>query len=197
MAPLHAVPRRCARSRLVALATFAAIGGLAACTSDDGAFPLEPQLTASHEATAASIAAVAQRPFMGSTRGQMVGLGSDPRCPASHPTLMLYRGVGHITHLGLTTIEGSECANLTDPTANTTRYAEWKLTAANGDWIRFAYDPAYVTGAEPPVIYWAAYPVFRSGSGRFENATLDVTWSGGLDLQTFATWSTFEGTIRY
>jgi hypothetical protein len=61
---------------------------------------------------------------------------------------MLYRGVGHITHLGLTTIEGS-------------------------------------------------YPVFRSGSGRFENATLDVTWSGGLDLQTFATWSTFEGTIRY
>jgi hypothetical protein len=188
---------------LVAVAMVCAAIVMIAC--DEGG-PMEPE---------DAVAAVAARshgqpgrpdlPFHGTTAGQLVGMEPAPpgRCPPDLPLLFSYRGEGTATHMGRFTVEGSECAFFDPGDLSTARsgHAEFTLTAANGDELNAGYDAAIVS-PEGPASPWILFHVSSveaiGGTGRFADAEMvDVTWSGGVHLVTFETYSTLDGRISF
>jgi hypothetical protein len=168
--------------------------------------PLEP------ETAVTTLAAQATRatdrpdlPFHGTTAGQLVSMEPAPpgRCPPDLPMLFSYRGEGTATHMGRFTVEGSECAFFDPSDLSTARsgHAEFTLTAANGDELNAGYDAAIVS-PEGPGSPWILFQVpsvqATGGTGRFADAELvDVTWSGGVHLVSFETYSALDGRIAF
>jgi hypothetical protein len=184
----------------ITLPSLALVFSLAAC---DGATPLAPQ-----EPSAESTAVLSRvpsdlkpLPFHGVTAGQLVSMEVAPpgRCPDLLPMLFSYRGAGNATHFGRFAIEGTECAwfDPSDPSTAASGDSEWTFTAANGDALYVSYDET--TGSlEPPWLLWSAEIYATGGTGRFETAELvNVTWSGGVHLVTFETYSTLDGRIEF
>ena len=184
---------------VVALATW-----LASC-GDGG--PLAPAV-----ASPDAMDAVAQegtpaspvRPMHGTTAGMLVGLapGFPDFCPAERPLLVTYQGEGRFTHLGNTSVQGTECLFMDPSNPATAESGEGRfvLTAANGDELRVAYDRTVLEFEAPPSpwVLWSAEIRADGGTGRFANAELvDAAWSGGLNLATYETWSIMDGSIRY
>jgi hypothetical protein len=78
--------------------------------------------------------------------------------------------------------------------------SEWTFTAANGDELYVRYDETTGIRKPPPSpwLLWSAEIYATGGTGRFENAELvEVTWSGGIHLVTFETYSTLDGRIEF
>jgi len=174
-------------------------------TACDGISPVAPQDTLDASAASARVPSdLRPLPFHGITAGQLVSMEIAPsgRCPAHLPLLFTYRGAGNATHFGRFAIEGSECAffDPSDPSTAASGVSEWIFTAANGDELHVSYDET--TGSlEPPPspwLLWSAEIYATGGTGRFETAELvDVTWSGGIHLVTFETFSTLDGRIEF
>lgn len=141
-------------------------------------------------------------PFHGTTRGGVVGVVMDNDCPEETPVLFVMAGEGRFTHLGKTSIYGSECGpeDFFDASVTHTANARFTLTAANGDQIVVAYDGAEIIREMDPIrVGWRAEPEVVYGTGRFADVELiDVIWAGWvLDLTTFAMASEVTGWIRY
>ena len=188
------------------LTTALASPALALClTACDGTSPMSPQETADAAAVSARVPSnLVPLPFHGVTTGQLVGMEIAPpgRCPAYLPLLFTYQGAGNATHFGRFTVEGTECAffDPSDPSTAASGASEWTFTAANGDELYVSYDETTGMSEPPPSpwLLWSAEIYATGGTGRFENAELvEVTWSGGIHLVTFETYSILDGRIEF
>jgi len=177
----------------------------ACCLACDHTSPLAPDSPMDGLTLQADRTVVPQElPFHGSTVGALVGMMPAPegRCPPERPVLLLYQGAGTATHLGKFTVAGSECA-LFDPSNPGTLMSgegQFTFTAANGDQLVLGYDRTSLAFESPtsPRVFWSAPIHAMGGTGRFTNAVLvDVTWSGGANLLTYESWSSFDGWIRF
>jgi len=174
-------------------------------TACDGTSPLAPQKAVQPSvASAGASTDLRPLPFHGVTTGQLVSMEIAPpgRCPESLPMLFTHRGAGSATHFGRFTVEGSECAffDPSDPYTVNSGMSEWTFTAANGDELYVRYDETTGIRKPPPSpwLLWSAEIYATGGTGRFENAELvEVTWSGGIHLVTFETYSTLDGRIEF
>jgi hypothetical protein len=183
--------------------TVLASPALALCiTACDGTSPMSPQEAAEAAPVTARVpTALKPLPFHGVTAGRLVSMVMAPpgRCPEYLPLLFTYEGAGNATHFGRFTVEGDECAyfDSSDPSTAASGVSEWTFTAANGDELYVSYD--VTTGTlELPWLLWSAEIYATGGTGRFETAELvDVTWSGGVHLVTFETYSTLDGRIEF
>lgn len=188
------------------LTTALASPALALClTACDGTSPISPQETVDAAAASARVPSdLKPLPFHGVTTGQLVGMEIAPpgRCPPHLPLLFTYRGAGNATHLGRFTVEGTECAyfDSSNPGSADSGVSEWTFTAANGDELYVSYDETTGSMEPPPSpwLLWSAEIYATGGTGRFETAELvEVTWSGGIHLVTFETYSTLDGRIEF
>jgi hypothetical protein len=127
-------------------------------------------------------------PFKGSLEGVVTR-----RTPLPPPLVsLLTEGTGNATHLGLFTVEIAHVVN----TVARTVTGSYEFTAANGDTLI-----ADVTGQfgptleNPRVLLSVEAATITGGTGRFAGATGSVTVERLLNLDTFLTTVSFEGTI--
>jgi hypothetical protein len=105
---------------------------------------------------------------------------------------LLTEGTGNATHLGRFTVEIAHVVN----TVARTLTGSYEFTAANGDTLI-----ADVTGQfgptleNPRVLLSVETATITGGTGRFAGATGSFTVERLLNLDTFLTTVSFEGTI--
>jgi hypothetical protein len=127
-------------------------------------------------------------PFKGSLEGVVTR-----RTPLTPPLVsLLTEGTGNATHLGQFTVEIAHVVN----TVARTVTGSYEFTAANGDTLI-----ADVTGQfgptleNPRVLLSVETATIAGGTGRFAGATGSFTLERLLNLDTFLTTVSFEGTI--
>ncbi len=127
-------------------------------------------------------------PFKGSLEGVVTR-----RTPLTPPLVsLLTEGTGNATHLGRFTVEIAHVVN----TVARTLTGSYEFTAANGDTLI-----ADVTGQfgptleNPRVLLSVETATITGGTGRFAGATGSFTVERLLNLDTFLTTVSFEGTI--
>jgi hypothetical protein len=127
-------------------------------------------------------------PFKGSLEGVVTR-----RTPLTPPLVsLLTEGTGNATHLGQFTVEIAHVVN----TVARTVTGSYEFTAANGDTLI-----ADVTGQfgptleNPRVLLSVETATITGGTGRFAGATGSFTVERLLNLDTFLTTVSFEGTI--
>ena len=152
--------------------------------------PASPSI-ASSDANATGAGLLAQGheiPFKGSWEGAVTA-----RTPLPPGFLSIsFEGTGNATHLGRFTVEIRIVLNTTDRTLTGT----YEFTAANGDTLI-----ADVTGQfgptleNPRVLLSVETATIKGGTGRFAGASGNFTVERLLNLDTFLTTVSFEGTI--
>ena len=151
--------------------------------------PASPSI-ASSDANATGAGLLAQGhevPFKGSWEGAVTA-----RTPLPPGFLSIsFEGTGNATHLGRFTVEIRIVLNTTDRTLTGT----YEFTAANGDTLTAA-----VTGQSPltpPGVPQTSVETatITGGTGRFASASGSFTAERVVDLATFLTTGSFNGTI--
>lgn len=160
-------------------------------TSPTSALSGGPSIRSSGENATSLIGGVAagkEVPFTGSLEGVVTR-----RTPLTPPLVsLLTEGTGNATHLGQFTVEIAHVVN----TVARTLTGSYEFTAANGDTLI-----ADVTGQfgptpeNPRVLLSVETATITGGTGRFAGATGRFTVERLLNLDTFLTTVSFEGTI--
>ena len=160
-------------------------------TSPTSALSAGPSITSSGENATSLVGGVAggkEVPFTGSLEGVVTR-----RTPLTPPLVsLLTEGTGNATHLGQFTVEIAHVVN----TVARTVTGSYEFTAANGDTLI-----ADVTGQfgptleNPRVLLSVETATIAGGTGRFAGATGSFTLERLLNLDTFLTTVSFEGTI--
>lgn len=150
-----------------------------------------PAITSSGGNATSLVVGLAARtvvPFKGSLEGVVTR-----RTPLTPPLVsLLTEGTGNATHLGRFTVEIAHVVN----TSARTVTGSYEFTAANGDTLA-----ADVTGKfgptleNPRVLLSEENATITGGTGRFAGATGSFTVERFLNLDTFLTTVSFEGTI--
>ena len=100
-------------------------------------------------------------------------------------------GTGNASHLGRFTFRSTA---LVDFAANI-GLATWTFTAANGDTLTATATGSADPPATPPILHVVERAEITGGTGRFAGATGSFTMERYYDIDTGATFGTFEGTI--
>jgi hypothetical protein len=101
-------------------------------------------------------------------------------------------GTCHFSELGKTDFHGVQTINF----AAGTQSGQRTFTAANGDVLRIEHSGTSAP-AGPGLIAFRATAWVVGGTGRFENATGQMTASGIANLVTHSSVANFEGEISY
>ena len=127
-------------------------------------------------------------PFNGSFEGVVTS-----RTPLTPPLVSLVtEGTGNATHLGRFTVEIAHVVN----TVARTVMGSYEFTAANGDTLIADVTGQFGPTAENPrVLLSVETATITGGTGRFAGATGSFTVERLLNLDTFLTTVSFEGTI--
>jgi hypothetical protein len=127
-------------------------------------------------------------PFTGSVEGVVTS-----RTPLTPPLVsLLTEGTGNATHLGRFTVEIAHVVN----TFARTVTGSYEFTAANGDTLIADVTGQFGPTAENPrVLLSVETATITGGTGRFAGATGSFTVERLLNLDTFLTTVSFEGTI--
>jgi hypothetical protein len=127
-------------------------------------------------------------PFKGSLEGVVTR-----RTPLTPPLVsLLTEGTGNATHLGRFTVEIAHVVN----TVARTLTGSYEFTAANGDTlIADVTGPFGPTLENPRVLLSVETATITGGTGRFAGATGSFTVERLLNLDTFLTTVSFDGTI--
>ena len=151
--------------------------------------PASPSI-ASSDANATGAGLLAQGhevPFKGRWEGALTA-----RTPLPPGFLSIsFEGTGNATHLGRFTVEIRIVLNTTDRTLTGT----YEFTAANGDTLTAAFtgqSPLTPPGVPQTSVETAT---ITGGTGRFASASGSFTAERVVDLATFLTTGSFEGTI--
>jgi hypothetical protein len=127
-------------------------------------------------------------PFKGRLEGAVTS-----RTPLTPPLVsLLTEGTGNATHLGRFTVEIAHVVN----TFTRTVTGSYEFTAANGDTLIADVTGQFGPTAENPrVLLSVETATITGGTGRFAGATGSFTVERLLNLDTFLTTVSFEGTI--
>ena len=126
-------------------------------------------------------------PFKGRLEGVVTS-----RTPLTPPLVsLLTEGTGNATHLGRFTAEIAHIVN----TAIRTVTGSYEFTAADGDTLVADVTGQFGPTAEPRVLLSVETATITGGTGRFAGATGSFTIERLLNLDTFVTTVSFEGTI--
>jgi hypothetical protein len=147
-----------------------------------------------------------ERPFHADLAGTL-NLNSTPTgCTGDLPLALLdYFISGHARHLGLLDTELSflhhEDCNLSFATMLLTTSVSGQLAAANGDLVYYTGDDVIdvfnlLTASGPTGPITGTWTI-TGGTGRFEDATGNVTISGTVDFTTLGFTAEADGTIIY
>jgi hypothetical protein len=127
-------------------------------------------------------------PFKGS--GEGVVTARTPLTPSF--VSLLTEATGNATHLGRFTVEIAHVVN----TVARTVTGSYEFTAANGDTLIADVTGPYAPTLENPrVLLGVETATVTGGTGRFAGATGSFTVERLLNLDTFLTTVSFEGTI--
>jgi hypothetical protein len=150
-----------------------------------------PSITSSGEqatSLAGGVAAGKEVPFTGSLEGAVTS-----RTPLTPPLVsLLTEGTGSATHLGRFTVDIAHIVN----TVARTVTGSYEFTAANGDTLIADVTGQFGPTAENPrVLLSVETATITGGTGRLAGATGSFTVERLLNLDTFLTTVSFEGTI--
>ena len=173
---------------VVFVALFVGCSQPVAPTGPTSLSPASPSI-ASSDANATGAGLLAQGhevPFKGRWEGAVTA-----RTPLPGFLSISFEGTGNATHLGRFTVEIRIVLNTTDRTLTGT----YEFTAANGDTLTAA-----VTGQSPltpPGVPQTSVETatITGGTGRFASASGSFTAERVVDLATFLTTGSFNGTI--
>ena len=151
--------------------------------------PASPSIASSHaSATRAGLLSQDQEvPFKGRWEGAVTARTALPPGFLS----ITFEGTGNATHLGRFTVEIRIVLNTTDRTLTGT----YEFTAANGDTLTadFAGESPLMPPGVPQTSVETA--TITGGTGRFASASGSFTAERVVDLATFLTTGSFNGTI--
>ena len=126
-------------------------------------------------------------PFKGRLEGAVTS-----RTPLTPPLVsLLTEGTGNATHLGRFTVEIAHVVN----TFARTVTGSYEFTAANGDTLIADVTGQFGPTENPRVLLSVETATITGGTGRFAGATGSFTVERLLNLDTFLTTVSFEGTI--
>ena len=155
--------------------------------------PTGPTLSGENATSTASPGTVAalrreEVPFKGSLEGVVTR-----RTPLTPPLVsLLTAGTGNATHLGRFTVEIEHVVN----TIARTVTGSYEFTAANGDTLIADVTGQYGPTLENPrVLLSVETATITGGTGRFAGSTGTFTVERLLNLDTFVTTVSFEGSI--
>ena len=122
-------------------------------------------------------------------KGRLEGIATIT--PGTPPFLSVsIEGTGNATHLGRFTVENTHVVNTTERTATGT----YEFAAANRDTLTAGFT-GQATLTAPGVLSIVETATITGGTGRFAGATGNFTVERLLNLDTFLTTVSFEGTI--
>lgn len=173
---------------LVFLISFAVLL-IAGCSK----FETEPELLNLSDEVALKSGKIHPVPFK-----SVFELWSDPAIPG--PTINLtVNGLGNATHMGRTKLLVSETIITT--TIPWTAHANVILTAANGDELHFNYDsfidPSEMAPGGNFNLIVVGQCTITGGTGRFKDASGNLTYNGIFNAATSTGTATFNGDIMY
>jgi hypothetical protein len=131
------------------------------------------------------------RPMKATTTSEIQFVGS---CGEGGAAAVL-AGTGSMTHLGRVTFAGSECTYNTAPDTGFGRDGRMTFVAANGDMLYGTYDATFGPASADMSLPVTIHMTFGGGTGRFVDATGQmtgtgvVTMTGPATVENVATWS--------